>query len=489
MPPNPVALRDSLIGTLAGRRTDIDRAYNYFRGDHPMPWAPREIKDAYLALMKMARSNWMRLIVQAPAERLREIGMRFSEDPLDGERTDTEVWRRLWQTNRMDLESRKVRNAALVARRGFVLVWPGRDGRPPSITPEHPAQMAVAYTAGSPHTRTAALKTFVDAGAGMQYAALWTDDAVYHWQRKAPASGRDSVLIVPAGFGQNTDDWQPWEDPALGIVPDAPNPMGVVSVVEYQAHPELVGEPMGELDGGVTDVQDRINRTVLDRLVTANFAAFPQKWVTGLEIPQDANGNDIEPFQSAVSRLWTAENPDAKFGTFAVADLRGYLDSVEADIQHLAATTRTPPHYLLGQSGAFPSVQSLKATETGLVAKVLEIRDSFTESDEEVIRLGLRADNDPRADDYALSMVWMNPESRSDAEKYDAATKMQAVGVSWRAIMTYLGYSPDEIERMDGERAEDTATAALAALPPALPAAVPALSPTNGRGAPGKALA
>ena len=52
-------------------------------------------------------------------------------------------------------------------------------------------------------------------------------------------------------------------------------------------------------------------------------------------------------------------------------------------IQHVAAQTRTPPHYLLGAMGSFPSGESLKATETGLVAKVRRKMLSFGEGWEE----------------------------------------------------------------------------------------------------------
>lgn len=454
--PTPEQLRDRLTTDLAKRRADIEKAYCYYRGDHPLPWAPKEVRDAYLALMKMALSNWCRLIVQAPAERLRVTGIRFSEDG-----GDTEVWNRLWQGNKLDLRSRMVHNAGLIARRGFVLVWPDPDDEGPvRITQEHPAQVIVAYEPGCPDERTAALKTFSDTIAGYQYATLWTEQAVFNWRRPLPERAAEMSLKILSSDGQAR--WEPWSDPEEHIAPEAANPFGLIPVIEFQSHPELDGDPMGELDGGVMDVQDRINKTVLDRLVTSNFSSFAQKWVTGLEIPEDEDGNPIEPFKSAVDRLWVSENENAKFGEFSTADLAGYLSSVEADIQHLAATTRTPPHYLLGKSGQAPSGDALKAAETGLIAKVLEIRDSYTESWEDVIRTALAMEDDPRSEDMAMSMLWKDPESRSDAEKMDAATKMQAVGVPWRAIMEYLDYSPVDIERMDGWRAEDAANGLLA---------------------------
>jgi hypothetical protein len=464
MADTPETLRDQLLKELNSRRTDIDRLYSYYRGDHPLPWAPREVRDAYLALMKMARTNWCRVIVNTPARRLRVVGLRFSEDN-ESLSSDVDVWKRLWQGNRLDAESRMVHNAGLIARRGFVLVWPSQDdGKAPTITPEHPSQVIVRYEPGDRRERCAGLKTFIDDQAGYQYTTLWTEDAVYNWRAKRQRITVNTSSQTVNGAGLS---WEPWEDAEEGIVPEAINPLGAVPLIEFQSHPEMLGEPIGELDGGVTDMQDRINKTVLDRLVTSNFASFPQKWVTGLEIPQDEHGNDVEPCAMAVNRLFASEDPLTKFGEFNVADLTGYLDGVEADIKHLALMTDTPLYSMLGDA---PSGDAVKAGEIPLVAKVLDIRDSYTESWEDAIRLALKADGDPRSEDLAMAMVWRNPESRSDAEVYDAATKQQAVGVPWRTIMEYIGRSPEEIERMDLERAEDAANGLLASSLGSLPA-------------------
>ena len=64
-------------------------------------------------------------------------------------------------------------------------------------------------------------------------------------------------------------------------------------------------------------------------------------------------------------------------------------------IQHVAAQTRTPPHYLLGAMGSFPSGESLKATETGLVAKVRRKMLSFGEGWEEAMRLAFAVEGEP----------------------------------------------------------------------------------------------
>lgn len=442
---DPEIVRDRLLKTLKSRQPDIEKLYCYYRGDHPLPWAPQEVRDAYWHLLRTSRSNWCRLVVKAPSERLRVLGLRFS----DQDQGDTEAWKRYWQGNRLDAESRLVHDSALVARRGFVLVWPSLvEGHAPTITPEHPAQVVVEYEPGNRRQRRYGLKAYLDLVAKRAYCTLWTMDSVYQW------SG-------PSRAGTFPTKWESWDDEALSIFAEADNPLNDIPIVEFTADPTLAGEPMSELDGGVLDIQDRINKTILDRVITSNFQSFKQRWMTGMEIPKDDAGNDVEPFKTAVNRLWMAEDPAVKFGEFEAADLGPYIKAVEADIQHLAAITRTPPHYLLGQSGAFPSGESLKATETGLVAKVLERRDSFTESWEDVIRLALKADKDPRSADLAMSLVWKDPESRTTAEVMDAAVKMQAIGVPWSEIMSFIGYSPTDIERLGEERTQDIADGAF----------------------------
>jgi len=121
---------------------------------------------------------------------------------------------------------------------------------------------------------------------------------------------------------------------------------------------------------------------------------------------------------------------------------------IEVLIQHIAAQTRTPPHYLLGQSGNFPSGESLKATETGLVAKVKRKQVSFGETWEEAMRIAFafRGD-DMRAGAFDAECVWHDPESRSEGELVDALLKMKELSVPLEALWERWGVSPQEIKR------------------------------------------
>ena len=380
---SPDDWRDHLLDQLHDQARYHKTGDDYYSGRHPLPDAPNGARGEFLRLMKLARSNWCELIVDAVAERLIVDGVRFG----NGADADLDVWRTIWQPNGLDAEHGQVHTEALIGGTASVLVWPAENpGDAPIVSVEHPTEVYVAAGRGHRQKRRAAIKRYVEDGyelVTVQLDAAETADGVamvYKWARPTTST-----------------EWEPHAD-AGDPGPSFPNPLRVVSFVPFRNKRRMIGAGVSELDGGITDIQDRINETLFNRITAARFAAFRQRWMTGMDIPVDPEtGKPIEPFRAAIDRLWMAEDKDTTFGEFSATDLRPFIDSVEADIQHLAAISRTPPHYLLGQSGAFPSGESLKATETGLVAKVEARALAFGESWEQVIRLALGAMEDARA--------------------------------------------------------------------------------------------
>jgi hypothetical protein len=220
--------------------------------------------------------------------------------------------------------------------------------------------------------------------------------------------------------------------------------------VPFQNNPTLLSGGQSDI-AKVIPVQDAVNKLWTDLIVASEYQGFRQRWATGIEIPTDPETGQplTETFLSSVSRMWTVADEGAKFGEFGQIDLSPYVKAIEMAIQHIAAQTRTPPHYLLGQSGAFPSGESLKATETGLTAKVRRKMTLFGESWEEAMRLAFRLMGDEaKGNELNAETVWQDPESKSEAEITDAALKQRALGVPFEMVWETLGYSQEEIKRM-----------------------------------------
>jgi hypothetical protein len=267
-------------------------------------------------------------------------------------------------------------------------------------------------------------------------------------------------------YTKNQIQWMPRpgeEDPI-------PNPLGVVPVVELRNNPRVIGYGRSEIEQ-IIPIQDATNKLITDMLVSAEFSAFKQRWVTGLDIPTDDSGNPIEPFEAAVDRVWVARDPEVRFGEFQQTELGGYVRSIEMLVQHAATISRTPPHYFLLNGGQAPSGEAITSAEAGLVAKVNRKMRSFEEGWEEVMRLAFAVLGDTeRAQAWDAEVLWANPAYRNHSALVDALLKLQALGVPREQLWSDAGYSPQQIERF---RLQADVASLLGSLNPSMNAQVP----------------
>lgn len=409
-------------------------------GQHPLPTGNRKMRETYHRLQKMSRSNYTGLVAEATRERLRVQGFQSGADGTVS--TDKEAWR-IWQANSLDADCGIIHHRALVYGRAYAIVGPDpKDPTTPIITPESPLE--VIHEADPVRSREllAAMKTYLDGIFGRQVAIVYLPDRIVYYR---------AVKVGTDGAG-----WQPtsWE-----LDPDKPavrNPIGEVPIIPYINRRMRSPMGFGEFED-VTDIMDRINTDVLDRLVTQAMQAYRQRWVKGVDV-EDENGNPQRPFDPGADLLWVVPDSDAEFGDFQQSDLKPLLMASSADIRDLAAISRTPPHYLLADI-ANVSGDALTAAESGLTEKAKDRAIEFGESHERTLRLAALYNGE--AVDSDCSIVWGPFERRTLAELADAAVKWQAAGVPFRERMQLLGFTPSEIDRMESERMKDALLASL----------------------------
>jgi hypothetical protein len=430
----PEQWRDRLLEALAVRATNLATLDSYYKGDHKLLFATAKFRETFGLLFASFSDNWCDLVVDASAERLKVEGFRFG----DNESGDKDAWA-VWQRNDLDAESELAHTEAVKLGCAYALVGPD-DGGKATIQIEPPTTAIVAIDPALGRHRLAGLRCWCDEW-GTEHCVLYLPGQIVWWQRAE---------------GDAQKQWQ-LDEAASGT-----NVLKVVPLIPLANGPTL-RERQGRSDiARVIPLQDAVNKLCADMMIASEYAAFPQRWVTGVEIPVYPEGtpNAGQPLPSIVSflggadRVMAVEDAAARFGNFAVSDLGIYVKAIELLIQHVAAQTRTPPHYLLGSSGNFPSGESLKATETGLVAKVRRKQIAFGEGWEEAIRLALLIDgNTEQAEADDCETIWQNPESRSQAETVDAATKLDSIGVPRTALWEYVGATPQQIERWIAEGA------------------------------------
>jgi hypothetical protein len=180
---------ERLYAGIVARQTGISFYDAYYRGDHPLPWLAPQARAEFRRILRMTRSNYMGLVVDAMTERLQVEGFRLAE----AEQGDAETWR-IWQANNLDSDSDQGILEAAICGQSYLLVAPNADDpATPNMWVEHPSQAIVEFEPGtSRRTRAAGLKVWDDDWTGELHATLYLPDGLYKFRSDRPAQGWSS---------------------------------------------------------------------------------------------------------------------------------------------------------------------------------------------------------------------------------------------------------------------------------------------------------
>ncbi|WP_435107801.1 phage portal protein [Nocardiopsis synnemataformans] len=447
-----------LASELRLRQPRIENRMSHFRGEQPMLFASEQFAEYMGDRFQGFSDNWCPVIVSTPAERMDVLGIRLDGDQL---RPDAEMGR-VWRTNECERDSSEAFVVGLAASRAFALVW-GDDDDPetPVITWERAEQAIVSY---KPDTRRpiAGLKLWDDQDAGFEYATLYTRDRVWKFQRKGSQLAVQNEPRLPV---DPTGGWEP-RHPASDDTWPITNPMGAVPLVELRNQTLLDDAPLSDIDG-VIAMQGAINLIWSYLMNALDFASLPQRVVTGAEAPMlpilNAEGEVVGERPVDLNglmkeRILWVPDETATIGEWSAARLDVFSAVIERAIEHIAAQTRTPPHYLIGKVSNL-SAEALTAAETGLVSKAQERITYFTPGIRRIFSLVAAAQNDPARARAALSarIVWKDPQFRGLAQKVDSLVKLRQIGMPLEWILEEYGLEPSEVSRVMGMRDRELA--------------------------------
>jgi hypothetical protein len=391
----------------------LQRIADYMAGKHASVYVPAGARAEYRWLIERAKVKILPLVVTVVSQNMYVDGYRPK-----GADDNASPWQ-VWQANRLDARQHGVHRAALTYGASYVVVMPGKPV--PVITPFSPRRLTALYADPvNDEWPIFAIEDRVEntAKGRRRVVRVYDDQARY------------TLVGNVDGSGLKLDE--------NGVMR---HDLGVCPVVRFVNTDDLDGDGViGEVEP-LIDAQDQLNMTTFNLLMAQQYAAFRQRWVTGMAPPQDDDGNPIEPFRSRVDGLFVAEDADTKFGEFGQTDLKGYLDSREATIRHMSTLSQVPPYHLLGQMVNL-SAEALAAARDGLDRKIDERESLFGEGWEQALRLAGLAAGDRKAwEDTAAQVVWRDTSARSLAQTVDALGK----------LVTMLGVPPQELwEKIPG---------------------------------------
>lgn len=445
-------LRDRIYERLAARRPQVEEDEKYYRGEQPLSFATEEWRAANAARYTDFSDNWCGTVVNAEAERL---------DPIGVSGIDREAARLLWDAlrrNEFDAQFSQGVVTSLTTGRAFVMVWAGSDGDP-LVTVEHPAHVEIEYDWENPRLRVAALKTWID--EKLEYATLYTATEVFKWERdrQEMKNDREAQAEQARAHSGSGGGWKERKGPKDDAWP-VTNPLGAVPVVELQNRPTLLGEPVSEIRG-VKPMQDAINLLWAYLFLAADYASMPARVALGTSPPTipivdketgDVKGQrPVDMKDLSEKRLLYMTGENAKIDEWEAARLDVFTSTIEIGVGHIAAQTRTPPHYLVANKGLSNlSGDALTAAEIGLVQKSNEFITFTNPSLREVLRLiALVMDQAGLAETARLAtLVWKNREIRSESQMADALVKKRQIGYPLEYLMELEGNDPATIDRV-----------------------------------------
>lgn len=450
---------------IAARRAEAPRfseIHEYVKNRVIDIYVPRKARPEYKQVVEQSQFNILPLLIRSLANNFFIDGYRPRRSS-----ENAPVWDRVWQPNRLDARQAGWWRASLEYGTSYATVVPGELNGEKSavITPWSPRRLTALYDdpvadEWARFFMTVGISRPVFGPDGVQVVTpVSVYDDHHRYEIDVPSGMLATQIYTPAGYrgalyGEVTID------------------ASKARVSEHGAElPPLVRfmDTFGELDDGPEGVvyemlpaQRQLNQTTYSLGMAELYSAFKQRWVTGLEIQEDEDGNPIEPFNIAVDKLLQAESEATKFGEFGQTDLGGYLDSRDKTLLFVASTRQIPPHTLVvGNAVSNISAEALAALEAGHQQDIAEHKTSYGESAEQMFRLAGKVMGDNAAwRDTSAQVRWRDTTPRSLAQVADALGKLATLlGVPaqalWERIPDVTDQDLETWKKMAAEQDDD----------------------------------
>lgn len=424
---------------IQNRRPDIRKHTDYVLGVRGrLKFASEEFKRYMSDRFSDFSDNWCLPVAQAPVERIKFKGFT----PYDGDQLGSNIWKCL---DRNDFE-RGLQEAALMmttAGRSFVLCTQRPDGKA-RISFEHPDSAAIIY---DPLTGDPSAGLLVRQDEGNEYGTLLLPDRIFDVHRTKALTITDEANRLPP-------DVNGWE-----FLPDTerPNPFGRIPMRELRNQMLLDNAPISDI-AQVESMQDAVNIVWAYLLNALDFASLPARVITGgdemtepvydSKTGEQVGEKPIELDKQVMERIYHFTGDNVNIAEWTSANLQAFIPVIEKAVEHIAAETRTPGHYLL--TNAEVPATGYEVAEAGLVSKTIE-RISFLKSPlRDICSMAMQTEGDDESARIIADskVTFATPQYRSETLMADAMLKYKQLGYPLQWIAEQMGQPQDEIQRL-----------------------------------------
>lgn len=434
------------LSELKARQPSLAKYHRYYHGDHDLAFSSDAFRSAFGRLFRQLVYNRCRAVIDQLCDRLKVVGWDASADATD---EIVQHAQEIWAREHLATRQTEVMREALRAGDAYLLIWADRGTGKARIYINPAHVMHVVYDEEEPDRALYAVKCW----------QLRRGQLAGHWRVNvydATVVQRFVTANATEEMPTKTDRLIPYEDDEPA---ESPNPWGIMPVVHFANDADTGCCGRSEL-ADVIPLQDGLNKSLADMLVTSEFAAYPQRWVIATLDNTDPADPDpfrrLEPaFRPGIDRIWNiAPEPGAAFGQFDPTDQSKFTVVQDAWDIKIARVSAVPVHWLT-QTSVSTSGESLRVAEAPFVSKIRDRQAVFSGPWHQAMALALVIEGHTLEETDAIEPVWQTPESRSDREIWELAALKRAAGVPLDQVLREAGYTEEEIAEFARQRAEE----------------------------------
>lgn len=453
MPSTPVLerLKAALQQSREKPINDLDRAYkalaeklpiyndlwDYYDGDHPLMYAARRMRELFADLdMSTFVENWCAVVIDSANDRIVLEGLNCKDATADKQLAEN------WETYNLAIESNDTHESALVTGEAFILVWAetieeetaNRDEL--QIFYNDPRLCHLFYEPGNPRKKRFGAKWWVDFDGFTRMTLYYPSHLEYYRSKKANEPLKDSK-----GFEKLKDDVE--------------NPYKEVPFFHYRPERRVI---KSDLTNAIP-LQNGINKLLTDMMVAAEYGAFRQRWII--------SNADTTNLKNAPNEIWEipagdGQGQQAQVGEFDPTDLSNYIQAIDSMAAAIASITRTPKHYLFGQSGD-PSGEALIAMEAPLNKRCKDHIARFTPTWKDVARFMLKVQGiDVEAKD--ITATFADPETVPPKTEAEIRNFGKSAGIPLITLLRDEGKDEAWIDQMLKDKKKEQEASPMAGM-------------------------
>lgn len=304
-----------------------------------------------------------------------------------------------WESNNMEAQSMLAHADARTFGRAFVSVSAGDVPDSPVITVESPIGMAV---------ETDSRRRVISAG-------------LRRW--KGDDRAEYATMWMPGERLDLRRDQGLWTLEERVVSKSAPKLVPLVMLLNRQWQGRQAGRSeMSDVIG----LTDAIARMITNMQVAGEALALPHRWAAGIDPADfvDDQGNPLPVWEAYMTAIRATANENAKFGSFATADLENFNAAVNNMLAWCGAMLGLPTRYM-GQQTVNPAAEGAIIADEIRLIKNVEMMNRFDGAAwswvmglHEFFRTGEESSGN------SIRAMWFNPATPTYSQRAEAVFKM-----------------------------------------------------------------